>query len=126
MRHLKAGKRLNRNTSHRKALRANMTCSLIQYGRITTTLEKAKAVAPFAEKMITLGRRGTLHARRQAIAVLRDKDAVRTLFDRVAPAMHDRPGGYTRIIKLAEKRLGDGGSKVIFELVDGKPPEEEE
>src|ERR687893_3305891 len=100
MRHRRAGKKLGRDSAHRKALYGNLAGSLIEHGRIKTTLAKAKAVKPVAEQMITLGRRGDLAARRQALAYLRSNDIVHLLFADVAPRFADRPGGYTRIVKL--------------------------
>jgi large subunit ribosomal protein L17 len=120
MRHHKAGKKLGRDSAHRKSLYANLACSLIEHGRIRTTEAKAKAVKPFAEQMITLGKRGDLAARRQAIAELRSKDAVHTLFTDVAPRFADRPGGYSRIVKLGP-RAGDAADMVYLELVDYEP-----
>ncbi|HVA31444.1 MAG TPA: 50S ribosomal protein L17 [Gaiellaceae bacterium] len=120
MRHAKTGKKLGRDSAHRKALYANLACSLIEHGRIKTTEAKAKAVKPYAEKMITLGRRGDLHARRQALAELRTQEIVHKLFADVAPRMADRPGGYTRIIKIGH-RLGDAAEMVYLELVDYDP-----
>jgi len=117
LRHAKTGKKLGRDSAHRKALYANLACSLIEHGRIKTTEAKAKAVKPYAEKMITLGRRGDLHARRQALAELRTQEIVHKLFADVAPRMADRPGGYTRIIKIGH-RLGDAAEMVYLELVD--------
>ncbi len=120
MRHQRAGKKLGRDSAHRKALYANLACALIEYGRIKTTEAKAKAVKPFAEQMITLGKRGDLAARRQAIADLRSERIVRTLFDDVAPRFADRPGGYTRIVKIGP-RAGDAAEMVYLELVDHVP-----
>ena len=120
MRHARTGKKLGRDASHRKALYSNLTCSLIEHGRIRTTEAKAKAVKPFAEQMITLGRRGDLHARRQALSVLRSQEAVHKLFDDVGPRMTDRPGGYSRIVKLGH-RPGDAAEMVYLELVDFEP-----
>ena len=105
MRHARTGKKLGRDSSHRKALYSNLTCSLIEHGRIRTTEAKAKAVKPFAEQMITLGRRGDLHARRQALAELRSQEVVHKLFADVAERMADRPGGYLRIVKLGPARV---------------------
>jgi len=122
MRHGRTGKKLGRDSAHRKALYANLACSLIEHGRIRTTEAKAKAVKPYAEKMITLGRRGDLHARRQALSQLRSQEAVHQLFADVAPRMADRPGGYTRIVKLGH-RQGDAAEMVYLELVDYVPPE---
>jgi large subunit ribosomal protein L17 len=120
MRHHRAGKKLGRDASHRKALYANLAGSLIEHGRIKTTEAKAKAVKPFAEQMITLGKRGDLAARRQAIAELRSQDVVHQLFADVAPRFADRPGGYTRIVKLGP-RNGDAAEMVYLELVDFDP-----
>jgi large subunit ribosomal protein L17 len=120
MRHHRAGKKLGRDASHRKALYANLAGSLIEHGRIKTTEAKAKAVKPFAEQMITLGKRGDLHARRLALAELRSQDVVHVLFAEVAPRFADRPGGYTRIVKLGP-RQGDAAEMVFLELVDYEP-----
>jgi large subunit ribosomal protein L17 len=120
VRHAKTGKKLGRDSSHRKAMYANLACSLIEHGRIRTTEAKAKAVKPFAEQMITLGRRGDLHARRQALAVLRTQEIVHKLFADVGPRMADRPGGYTRIVKIGH-RAGDAAEMVYLELVDHDP-----
>ena len=120
MRHQRAGKKLGRDSAHRRALYANLAGALIEHGRIKTTVTKAKAVKPLAEQMITLGRRGDLHARRQAVAFLRSKDVVHHLFAEVAPRFRDRPGGYTRIVKLGP-RQGDNAPMVLLELVDHDP-----
>jgi large subunit ribosomal protein L17 len=120
VRHHRQGKKLGRDSAHRKALYANLTCSLIDHGRIRTTEAKAKAVKPFAEQMITLGRRGDLHARRQALAKLRSQEVVHKLFSEVAPRFSDRPGGYSRIVKLGP-RYGDSAPMVYLELVDHEP-----
>src|SRR3989449_7126669 len=98
MRHRRSGKKLGRDSAHRKALYANLAGALIEHGRIKTTEAKAKAVKPFAEQMITLGRRGDLAARRQALAELRSQEIVHKLFADVAPRFADRPGGYSRIV----------------------------
>ena len=121
MRHRRSGRKLGRDSAHRKALYANLACSLIEHGRIKTTLAKAKAVRPIAEQMITLGRRGDLHARRQALAYLHSNDVVTMLFSEVAPRFTDRPGGYSRIVKLGP-RFGDAAEMVYLELVDYVPP----
>lgn len=122
MKHNVAGKSLGRNTAHRAALRKNFTVSVIQHERVVTTLPKAKALRPFVEKMITLARsndpKTRLHRIRRAVAFLQDKDAVKKLFEVIGPRFANRPGGYTRILRLADYRIGDGGSKVVFELVD--------
>ena len=117
MRHQRTGKKLGRDASHRKALYANLTGALIEHGRIKTTVTKAKAVKPLAERMITLGRRGDLHARRQATSFLRSRDVVHRLFADVAPRFQDRPGGYARIVKIGP-RPGDSAEMAYLELVD--------
>ena len=120
MRHHRAGKKLGRDSAHRKSLYANLACALVEHGRIKTTVTKAKAVKPFAEQMITLGKRGDLAARRQAIAELRSQDAVHRLFAEVAPRFAERPGGYTRIVKIGP-RQGDAAEMAYLELVDYEP-----
>src|SRR3954447_3644275 len=120
MRHAKAGRKLGRDSAHRKALYANLACSLIEHGRIRTTEAKAKAVKPYAEKMITLGRRGDLHARRHALSELRSQEVVRKLFADVGPRMAEGPGGYSRSVKLGH-RQGDAAEMVYLELVDFDP-----
>ena len=117
MRHARSGKKLGRDSAHRKALYSNLAGALIEHGRIKTTVTKAKAVKPIAEQMITLGRRGDLHARRQATAFLRSRDVVHKLFADVAPLFKDRPGGYTRIVKIGP-RPGDAAEMAYLELVD--------
>jgi large subunit ribosomal protein L17 len=121
VRHQRAGKKLGRDSAHRRALYANLASALIEHGRIQTTEAKAKAVKPIAEQMITLGRRGDLAARRQATAYLRSKDVVQKLFSDVGPRFSDRPGGYSRIVKLGP-RYGDAAEMVYLELVDYEPP----
>ena len=121
MRHARAGKKLGRDSAHRKALYSNLAGALIEHGRIRTTVTKAKAVKPYAEQMITLGRRGDLHARRQALAELRSQEIVHKLFSDIGPRMADRPGGYSRIVKLGH-RPGDAAEMVYLELVDYVPP----
>jgi len=120
MRHARTGKKLGRDAAHRKALYSILTCSLIEHGRIRTTEAQAKAVKQFAEQMITLGRRGDLHARRQALSVLRSQEVVHKLFADVGPRMAERPGGYSRIVKLGH-RSGDAAEMVYLELVDFEP-----
>ena len=120
MRHQRAGKKLGRDASHRKALYANLAGALIEHGRIKTTVAKAKEVRPIAEEMITLARRGDVAARRRALAFLRSQDVVHQLFADVAPRFADRPGGYTRIVKLGP-RPGDAADMVYLELVDYVP-----
>jgi large subunit ribosomal protein L17 len=129
MRHQKKTVKLGRTAEHRKALLANQVCSLIEHQRIKTTLAKAKAVRPLAEKMVTLGKQGSLHARRTALAVLRQKNAVKKLFDDIAPRSADRKGGYTRIIKLGQRK-SDAAKVAFIEWVDApqvveEPPAEE-
>jgi large subunit ribosomal protein L17 len=123
MRHRRNTTKLKRTAAHRRSLLANLACSLIEHGRIRTTLAKAKALRPVAEKMIGLGKRGDLHARRQAVAFLRQKDIAKKLFDEVAPLSKDRPGGYCRITKLGP-RMTDSALMAIIEWVD--QPEETE
>jgi large subunit ribosomal protein L17 len=120
MRHRRSGRKLGRAPSHRKALYANLTGALIEHGRIRTTLAKAKEVRPIAEEMITLGRRGDVAARRQALAFLRSQDVVHKLFSEVAPRFRNRPGGYSRIVKLGP-RHGDAAEMAYLELVDFLP-----
>jgi large subunit ribosomal protein L17 len=120
VRHHRSGKKLGRDSAHRKALYANLAGALIEHGRIKTTEAKAKAVKPLAEQMITLGRRGDLHARRQALSFLRSQQVVHTLFTDIAPRFSDRPGGYTRIVKIGA-RPGDAAQMVYLELVDHVP-----
>jgi len=117
MRHNNTGRRLGRNTPHRNAMMRNMVTSLIQHERITTTDTRAKELRRLAERMITLGKRGDLHARRQALQVIQDKQVVAKLFERVAPRYTERPGGYTRMIKVAN-RAGDNAPMAIIELVE--------
>jgi large subunit ribosomal protein L17 len=121
LRHHRKGKKLGRDSAHRKALYSNLAGALIEHGRIHTTLAKAKAVKPIAEKMITLGRRGDLAARRQALAFLRSNDVVTMLFSDVAPRFKDQAGGYSRIVKLGP-RYGDAAEMVYLEFVDYVPP----
>ena len=117
MRHGRSGRRLNRTASHRKALFTNMAASLIEHEQIVTTLPKAKDLRPVVEKLITLGKRGDLHARRQAIAEIRHLPTVRKLFEVVGPRYANRNGGYTRILK-AGFRYGDAAPVAVIELVD--------
>lgn len=124
MRHQKKTVKLGRTAEHRKALLANQVCSLIEHSRIKTTLAKAKAVRPFAEKMVTLGKGGTLHNRRTAIAYLHQTAMVKKLFEEIAPMSANRAGGYTRIIKLGP-RLSDSAPMALIEWVDTAAPSEE-
>lgn len=141
MRHRLKGRKFSRTTSHRLAMRRNLTASLLRHERIVTTVEKAKDCRGFAEHLITLGKRGGLHAFRQALALLSDKPMVHKLFKDIAPRFKDRPGGYTRVLRLggsrlmekadgrwAFNRLGDNGKRAIWELVvrveqDAGPPD---
>ena len=116
MRHRKAGNKLGRNTSHRRALLRNLVTSVLIEDRVETTLAKAKAVRPLVEKMITLGKKGDVHSRRQALAFMMTDESVTRLFSTVAPRYGDRQGGYLRIVK-AGFRQGDGGEKAIIELL---------
>jgi len=131
MRHRKRGRKLGRNPAHRKAMLRNMANSLFLHGRIVTTVAKAKELRPFAERLITIARRGTVHARRLVIARLgkqpippehpdheRYRNVAHKLFAEVAPRYVDRPGGYTRIIRLNKRRLGDAGELAVIELVE--------
>ena len=117
MRHQKKTIKLGRTAEHRKALLANQVCSLIAHQRVKTTLAKAKAVRPLAEKMVTFGKNGSLHARRMALSMLRQKDAVKKLFDEIAPRSANRNGGYTRIVKLGQRK-SDSASMAFIEWVD--------
>jgi large subunit ribosomal protein L17 len=120
VRHLKSGRKLGRDSAHRKALYANLTAALIEHGRIRTTEAKAKEVRPIAEEMITLGKRGDVAAHRQAVAFLRSKPIAHILFAEVAPRFADRQGGYTRIVKIGP-RQGDAAPMAYLELVDHVP-----
>lgn len=120
MRHGMKGRKLNRTASHRKALFSNMAAALLTHEQITTTLPKAKELRPLAERMITLGKRGTLHARRQALSFLRDTALVGKLFGALAERYKTRKGGYTRVLK-AGFRHGDAAPMAVIELVDRDP-----
>ena len=124
MRHRNAGFKLGRNTSHRQALLRNLTTSVIIEDRVETTVAKAKAVRPHVEKMITLGKKGDVHARRQALSFLRTDDAVKRLFDTVAPRYGDRQGGYLRIVRTGFQK-GDGAEKAFIELLGAEKQLEE-
>lgn len=125
MRHRNKTTKLKRNASHRKALLSNLACSLIEHGRIKTTLGKAKALRPVAEKLVTLAKRNDLHSRRLVIAYLHQKDIVTKLFSEVAPAAADRQGGYCRITKLGA-RMSDSAPMAVIEWVDRPAAEEED
>jgi large subunit ribosomal protein L17 len=116
MRHKMAGRKLGRNPSHRRAMLRNLVTSLLEHERLVTTLPKAKEVRPLAEKMITLGKRDTLHARRQVQAYLLSDEVAKKVFDTIAPRFSDRPGGYSRIIRY-KNRVGDGAEEAIIELI---------
>jgi large subunit ribosomal protein L17 len=129
MRHQKKTVKLGRTAEHRKALLTNQVCSLIEHQRIKTTLAKAKAVRPLAERMVTLGKNGSIHARRMALATLRQKRAVKKLFDDIAPRSAERNGGYTRIVKLGQRKSDSAPMAFIewvdmAEVVEEKPSEE--
>lgn len=119
MRHLKSGRKLNRSPSHRWALMRNMVTSLLRHERIHTTDPKAKELRRWVDRVITLGKQGSLHARRRALGIIQDKTVVRKLFDTIAPRFKDRPGGYTRIVKLGW-RHGDRAPISLLELVEGE------
>jgi large subunit ribosomal protein L17 len=123
MRHRVAGRKLSRHTQHRELMFRNMVVSLLQYERIKTTLAKGKELRSWADKIITLGKKGTLHARRQAFALLRNEGIVKKLFDEIAPKFKDREGGYTRVYRLGW-RQGDGAPLSLVELVTYALPKE--
>jgi len=122
MRHLNAGRRLNRTTSHRTAMFANMACALIKHEQITTTLPKAKELRPVVEKLVTKAKngKGSLHARRLAISQIKDADMVTKLFDVIGPRYASRPGGYLRVLK-AGNRYGDNAPMAVIEFIDRDP-----
>jgi len=120
MMHNVAGKSLGRNSGHRRALRKNFTVSIITHERVVTTLPKAKALRVHVEKVITIGKTKTLANMRRAMGLLQDKEAVKKLFEVLGPRYANRRGGYTRIMRLGDYRIGDGGSKAILELVDNQ------
>jgi large subunit ribosomal protein L17 len=122
MRHLKQGRKLGRTTAHRKALLRNLATALLEHERIITTEPKAKELRRVADKLVTLGKRGNLHARRQALQVVQSNAVVRKLFDEIAPRFAERQGGYTRILRLGY-RPGDAAAMAVIELVD-TPTEE--
>jgi large subunit ribosomal protein L17 len=124
MRHQKKTIKLGRTADHRRALLANQVCALIEHQRIKTTLAKAKAVRPLAERMVTLGKTGSIHARRRAMAVLRQKSVVKKLFDDIAQRSAERNGGYTRIVKLGARK-GDSARMAFIEWVDAEHIAEE-
>lgn len=120
MRHRMSGRKLNRTSSHRRALFANMAVALLKHEQIRTTLPKAKELRPYVERLITLGKRGDLHARRQAVALIQDRAIVGKLFAALAERYADRKGGYTRVLR-AGWRYGDAAPMAIIELVDRDP-----
>ncbi len=117
MRHRKKGAKLGRDAAHRDAMLRNLATDLLRHERVTTTLAKAKAVRPLAERMVTLGKRDTLHSRRRAARVIRDDLVVRKVFNELAPRYAERPGGYTRIMRL-EPRAGDRAEMAVIEMVE--------
>lgn len=119
MRHLKAGRRLGVTTSHRRAMMRNLVTSLVEHEQITCTLARAKELRKPLDKMITLGKRGNLHARRQALKFVKSKKAMAALFGELAERYKDRNGGYSRIIRLGTRRLGDGAEMAVIQLIDG-------
>ena len=123
MRHRVAGRKLSRHTQHRELMFRNMLTSLLQYERIETTLAKGKELRGWADRVISLGKKGTLHARRRVFALLRNKEIVKKLFDEIAPKFKDREGGYTRVYRLGW-RQGDGAPLSLVELVTYASPEE--
>ncbi len=139
MRHRVAGRHLGRTSEHRIAMRRNMVSSLFEHGTICTTIQKAKHVKPFAEKLITLAKKGDLASRRRAIALLNDRNiyeekdnanvkvgtVIGRLFSDIGPRFIDRPGGYTRIVKLAKRRLGDNGERCLLQLVESEATAEQ-
>ena len=124
MRHRVAGRKLSRHTQHRELMFRNMLVSLLQHERIRTTLAKAKELRSWAEKIITMGKKGSLHARRQAFALLRDREMVKKLFEEIVPKLKDRDGGYTRIYKIGW-RQGDGAPLSLIELMTFSSPEQQ-
>jgi large subunit ribosomal protein L17 len=122
MRHLKKGRSLGRKSSHRKALLCNLAISILTHGRVRTTEAKAKEVRGLVDRIITWGKRGDVHARRLAARQVRSRTIVKKVFDELAPRYRDRPGGYTRIMKIGF-RHGDNAPEVIMELVDHPTPE---
>lgn len=117
MRHRKKGRKLSRTASHKRATMRNMAASLFRHGRIETTTAKAKELRPFAERLITLAKRGDLHARRLAATKIQDRQVLGSLFDDIGPRYSERPGGYTRILKLGNRK-GDAAEMSLIELVD--------
>ncbi|MGE0142906.1 MAG: 50S ribosomal protein L17 [Planctomycetota bacterium] len=120
MRHRVHKKKLGRTTAHRQSMERNMICSIIKHERIVTTLAKAKAIRRDLEKMITLGKQKDVARVRRAVSYLRDREAAQKLFDELGPRYASRPGGYSRVVRLAERRIGDGTERAILELVDNQ------
>ena len=125
MRHRLSGRKLNRKYSHLQAMLRNLATSLLACERVTTTEMRAKECRPFVERLITLARKGGLANYRRALGILRDETVAKKLFSEIGPRFKERPGGYTRILRLSERRLGDRAQKVIFELVERKEKEAE-
>ena len=121
MRHGNKGRQLSRTASHRKAMLRNMATSLFRHGRISTTTAKAKELRPYAEKLITLAKRGDLHSKRIAARQIADREVLVSLFDDIGPRFAERPGGYTRILKLGHRK-GDGAEVAMIELVENEQP----
>lgn len=118
MRHLNSGRKLNRNSSHRLALARNQAKNLLEHGRITTTVPKAKELGGFVDHLISVAKRGDLSARRLVLRDLHDPKLVKKVFEEIAPKYASRPGGYTRVLKLAQRRRGDGTQLALVELID--------
>jgi len=125
MRHRVSGYKLGRTASHRRAMTRNMAASLIEHERITTTVQKAKSVKPFIEKLVTAAKEPTLHNRRVVFSRLRNQGATAKLFDVIGPRFKERPGGYCRILKLSKPRLGDNGQRAILEFVERSAADDE-
>lgn len=124
MRHGRAGNHLSRTSAHRDAMIRNLAASLITHERVKTTLPKARNLRPFVEKLVTLSKEATVHRRRLVQSRLGDKTAAKKLFDVIGPRFKGRPGGYLRILKMAKRRLGDGGEQAIIEFVERTPKQE--
>lgn len=124
MKHLKNRRKFSRTTSHREAMRKNLVVSLFRHERIVTTPEKAKEFRPYAERWVTVAREKSLHNFRRALGALQDREVVKKLFDVLGPRFKSRPGGYTRVLKLSRRRIGDNAQQAIWEFVERTPAEE--
>ncbi|MBM3990646.1 MAG: 50S ribosomal protein L17 [Planctomycetes bacterium] len=124
MRHGRAGNHLSRTTAHRDAMIRNLAASLITHERVKTTLPKARNLRPFVEKLVTLSKQATIHRRRLVQSRLGDRTATKKLFEVIGPRFKGRPGGYLRILKMAKRRLGDGGEQAIIEFVERTPKQD--